>query len=59
MDLSAKKIMLTGGTGFLGSFVTEQLKARGCKDVFTPTEVIQISLQLKSIVAKGCLGMNL
>jgi len=30
--------MLTGGAGFLGSFVTEKLKARGCKDIFIPTE---------------------
>jgi len=36
MDLSTKKIMLTGGAGFLGSFVAEKLKARGCKDVFIP-----------------------
>ena len=38
MDLSKKRIMLTGGAGFLGSFVTEKLKARGCKDIFIPTE---------------------
>ena len=30
--------MLTGGAGFLGSFVTKKLKARGCKDIFIPTE---------------------
>lgn len=36
MDLSTKKIMLTGGAGFLGSFVAEKLKARGCKDIFIP-----------------------
>ena len=28
--------MLTGGAGFLGSFVTEKLKARGCKHIFIP-----------------------
>ena len=38
MDLSRKRIMLTGGAGFLGSFVTEKLKTRGCKDIFIPTE---------------------
>lgn len=31
-----KKIMVTGGTGFLGSFVVEKLKERGCKDIFVP-----------------------
>ena len=30
--------MLTGGAGFLGSFVTEKLKARGCKYIFIPKE---------------------
>ncbi len=30
--------MLTGGAGFLGSFVAEKLKARGCKDIFIPKE---------------------
>ncbi len=38
MELSTKKIMLTGGAGFLGSFVSEKLKARGCKNVFIPAE---------------------
>ncbi|MDO8803834.1 MAG: NAD-dependent epimerase/dehydratase family protein [Elusimicrobiota bacterium] len=38
MDLSSKRIMLTGGAGFLGSFVTEKLKARGCKHIFIPKE---------------------
>ncbi len=30
--------MLTGGAGFLGSFVVEKLKARGCKHIFIPKE---------------------
>ncbi|MDO8803459.1 MAG: hypothetical protein Q7R35_03425, partial [Elusimicrobiota bacterium] len=53
MNLSSKRIMLTGGAGFLGSFVTEKLKAmpvphkryahqaakaRGCKEIFIPKE---------------------
>ncbi len=28
--------MITGGAGFLGSFVVEKLQNRGCKDVFVP-----------------------
>lgn len=36
LDLSLKRIMLTGGAGFLVSFVTEKLKAHGCKDIFLP-----------------------
>jgi len=31
-----KKIIVTGGSGFLGSFVVEKLKQRGAADVFVP-----------------------
>jgi len=52
-SIASKRIMLTGGAGFLGSFVTAKLKAmpvphkryahqaakaRGCKDIFIPKE---------------------
>lgn len=30
--------MVTGGAGFLGSFVIQKLKALGCKDIFIPLE---------------------
>lgn len=38
IDLAKKRIMLTGGAGFLGSYVVEKLKGRGCKDIFIPRE---------------------
>ena len=31
-----KKVIVTGGAGFLGSFVTEKLKQRGATDIFIP-----------------------
>jgi len=31
-----KKVIVTGGAGFLGSFVTAKLKERGAKDIFIP-----------------------
>jgi len=33
LDLRGKKILVTGGAGFLGSFVVEKLRDRGCQDV--------------------------
>lgn len=31
-----KRTLITGGAGFLGSFVVEKLKARGCEHIFVP-----------------------
>lgn len=36
IELSKKRIILTGGAGFLGKFVEKKLKQRGCRDVFIP-----------------------
>jgi GDP-L-fucose synthase len=33
---SEKRVVVTGGAGFLGSFVVEKLRARGCKEIFIP-----------------------
>ena len=37
LDLSVKRVCVTGGAGFLGSHLIEKLKAHGAKDIFVPT----------------------
>jgi GDP-L-fucose synthase len=36
MFWESKRVVVTGGAGFVGSFVVEKLRARGCRDVFVP-----------------------
>jgi len=36
IELKDKKIIVTGGAGFLGKFVTQKLKEKNCKDIFIP-----------------------
>jgi GDP-L-fucose synthase len=36
LDFSKLRIMVTGGAGFLGSFVIAELERRGARDVFVP-----------------------
>jgi GDP-L-fucose synthase len=35
-ELASKRICVTGGAGFLGSFVVENLERRGCRGIFVP-----------------------
>jgi GDP-L-fucose synthase len=36
MILSDQRVVVTGGAGFLGSFVVDKLRARGVRDIFVP-----------------------
>ena len=31
-----RRVVVTGGSGFLGGYVTEGLRRRGCKDILVP-----------------------
>ena len=44
-----KRVVVTGGAGFLGSFVTEKLRQRGAKEVFIPKIEDFDFVQLKDI----------
>lgn len=36
LSLASSRVLVTGGAGFLGSFVVEGLRARGCRDIVVP-----------------------
>ena len=36
MNLADKRVMVTGGSGFLGQNVVQKLSERGCRDIFVP-----------------------
>ena len=36
VDLSSKRVVVTGGAGFLGRFICAGLEARGCSDILIP-----------------------
>lgn len=46
---SNKHILITGGAGFLGFFVVEKLKERGCKNVFVPRSKDYDLVQIEAV----------
>ena len=39
MQWSDKRVVVTGGAGFLGTFVVEKLRQRGCNEIYIPRAV--------------------
>jgi GDP-L-fucose synthase len=46
---SDKRVVVTGGAGFLGSCVVERLRAKGCRDIVVPRSVDYDLVQMEAV----------
>ncbi len=44
-----KRVVVTGGAGFLGSIVVEKLNARGCKEIYVPRSAQYDLVQMEAV----------
>ena len=56
MDWASKRVMVTGGAGFLGSYVVAGLRERGCANIFVPRSAEYDLRQMSAI--KRAFGDN-
>lgn len=43
----SRRVLVSGGAGFLGSYVTQELRRSGCSNIFVPRSGITIWLKIK------------
>ncbi|MDP3732390.1 MAG: NAD-dependent epimerase/dehydratase family protein, partial [Candidatus Omnitrophota bacterium] len=49
IDLRTKRIMVTGGAGFLGTYLAKELKERGCDNIFIPLHKDYDFVQMEAV----------
>lgn len=57
MDLSQKRVLVTGGAGFVGRVVCEKLRRRGCSEILVPRR-IDYDLTTEAAVRRLYIDMN-
>ena len=51
LDWSKERVLVTGGHGFLGSFVVEKLRERGCEEIVVPRSQLYDLVQMPAVEA--------
>ena len=49
VDWSKERVVVTGGAGFLGGYVVEKLRARGCRSVAIPRTAEYDLVQMEAV----------